>query len=204
MNPQFSVARNAFMPDARRGYVPLPEFVAHVQDMLERTSHRRLTHALLRLTIQPHLAHLDVLRACVAKRDGDLVSADGRALYVFMFACAESDTDAALARIFNLPPSELFGAQDVYSGLEGMRGALHRLHDALPAGAPDYSEFLQDVLPAGLPTPQGAPVPQQAPAPAPARLPQAQALHEQTVPALQVHARALQRRAALLEDTHGR
>jgi hypothetical protein len=137
----FAATRAAYMPDALRGYLPLPAFCESVRDMLARTSHKGLTHSFLRLSMQPHVAHVDAIQACLALRDGDVLSADQDALYVFMFACSEVDIDPALSRLFAIPPSELFAAQTLYGSLDGVHAVLRNLQEAARQGVPDYSAF---------------------------------------------------------------
>ncbi|MBK6998650.1 MAG: hypothetical protein IPH35_01265 [Rhodoferax sp.] len=139
VDSDFATALGGFMPDPVRGYLKPEAFCATVLGMLERTSHMGLNHSLLRLFMQPHTAHLDAIRACLAYRDGDVITADSSALYVFMFSCAESDVEPALARLFALPPTELFGSQTSYHTRQDMRVGLRALQDAAHRGLPDYS-----------------------------------------------------------------
>jgi cellulose biosynthesis protein BcsE len=139
----FVATRSGFMPDALRGYLPLTAFCESVVEMLARTSHKGLTHSFLRLSMQPHVAHVDAIRACLALRDGDVLSADQDALYVFMFACSEVDIDPALSRLFSIPPGELFATQTLYGTLDGVHAVLRDLHEAARRGAPDYSAYVR-------------------------------------------------------------
>lgn len=200
LQPDYAQARAGFMPDAQRGYLPVPLFCDSVEAMLDRTSHLGLRHSFLGLSMQSHVAHADAVRACVALRDGDVLTADHNALYVFMFACAEADIDPALGRLFSIPPSELFAAQTLYRSVEAVRNALRDLRKAARQGAPDYSAFRSErtargghaALPAAVAAPAPAPVPA-------AHLPD-QAKHgsdsDARAPVPTVHARPLARRGA--------
>ena len=144
----YELARAGFMPEPMRGYLPTRAFCDGVETMLDRTSGFGLQHSFLRLSMQPHVAHLDAIESCVALRDGDVLSADHNALYVFMFACSETDIDPALARLFSIPPSELFAAQTLYTSVDAMRSALRELREAARKGVPDYSgHLIERVLP---------------------------------------------------------
>jgi cellulose biosynthesis protein BcsE len=199
----FAQVLSGYMPDAVQGYLDATAFCDSVEAMLARTSQMGLRHCFLRLTVQTHVAHLDAIQACTAVRAGDVISADARALYVFMFACSEADLEPALGRLFSIPPSELFAAQTLYTTVDGMRSALRGLREAAHQGVPDYSAYRkaalapappqagQAVLPASLPaapeadraSPTGLPVASDAPEDSPA-------------PAPSVHARPLRRRNA--------
>lgn len=142
IHSDFDTARGAFMPDAVRGYLPPQTFCCTVLAMLERTASSGLQHSFLRLTMQRHVAHLDAVRACIALRDGDVLTADQDALYVFMFACTGSDVDVALARLFSIAPVELFAEQASFEALADVRNCLIDLQEAAQAGLPDYSASL--------------------------------------------------------------
>ncbi len=139
--PDFAQARAGYMPDALRGYLKPEVFCDTVQAMLERTRQLGLRHSFLRLSMHPQVAHADAIQACVTLRDGDVLTADHDALYVFLFACDQSDIDPALTRLFSAPPAELFATQALYASRDGMRVALQVIHEAARQGAPDYSSF---------------------------------------------------------------
>jgi cellulose biosynthesis protein BcsE len=195
----YAQARAGFMPDALRGYLPTAAFCDSVEAMLARTSGFGLQHSFLRLSMQPHVAHLDAIQSCVALRDGDVLSADHNALYVFMFACSEADIDPALARLFTIPPSELFAAQTLYTSVDGMRSALRALREEVRKGVPDYGDHIRPqtapptrgtaahpaAMPVPLPTPAAAHLQDQPDQPTVAVAP----------PAPTVHARPLARRS---------
>ena len=154
----YALARAGFMPDALRGYLPTLAFCDSVEAMLARTVPMGMQHSFLRLSMQPRVAHLDAIQACTALRDGDVLSTDQNALYVFMFACAETDIDPALARLFSIPPSALFAAQTLYGSVDSVRTELRALREAARNGVPDYSAYRSE---------RASPVARDAAAPAP-------------------------------------
>ena len=161
LQSDFAQARVRFMPDAQRGYLRVSAFCDTVEAMLERTSPMGLQHSFLRLSMLSRVAHVDAVRACVALRDGDVLTADHNSLYVFMFACSESDIDPALGRLFSIPPTELFAAQTLYRSIGDVRNALRDLREAARQGVPDYSAFRNERVAAGTrsaPAPEAMPV----------------------------------------------
>lgn len=134
----------ACMPAAARGYQRPARFVQLAGDMLARTEAAGLSHCLVRLQLLPTVAHLDALRACRVQRDGDLVTADAQGLYVFLFACRESDLDLALSHLFTLPLGALFSSQAQDATAGGMALVLERLRGAA-AHLPDYGPLLEPV-----------------------------------------------------------
>jgi len=137
----FTTARAAFLPEPQCGYLAPTAFCDSVQAMLERSATLGLRHSLLRLRMQATVAHLDALQACSAARPGDVLTADENALYVFLFACASSDLEPALARLFSLAPGELFAAQTLYTSPDDMASVLQSLRAAAQEGLPDYRSY---------------------------------------------------------------
>lgn len=138
------------MPGAERGYQPPALFVELVREMLERTAPSGLSHSLVRLQLLPSVAHLDALRACRVKRDGDLVTADAQGLYLFLFACRPSELERVLPHLFGLPLGQLFSSQAADANPEGMGLMLERLGSAARQ-LPDYGPLLGPVGGAGRP-----------------------------------------------------
>lgn len=99
-------------PEQEQGYLPPAEFVQAVGNTLERSRMLHVQNALLRLPLAYGLLPLDALRYCNVKRAGDLCTADAGSVYLFLYACREADVDKTLERVFGLPVSELFTAED--------------------------------------------------------------------------------------------
>jgi Cellulose biosynthesis GIL len=110
--------------------------------MLNRSQAVGLTHSLLRLPLLSRVAHLDALHACRAQRDGDVLTADQDALYVFFFACGEADVEAAMQRLCVLPLDNLFSSMVSDISTDNMHKTLRKLRQAAWRGLPDYSRFV--------------------------------------------------------------
>jgi cellulose biosynthesis protein BcsE len=106
----YRAALSAALSDAVLGYLPAGAFCERVRTVLERSAVLQLPHVLVKLTLLPQCAHVDALRHCVPRREGDVFTADASHLYVFLFACRLADADAALARIFDVPVERIADA----------------------------------------------------------------------------------------------
>lgn len=137
-------------PDRVRGYLPLAAFCAAAERMLDRTEPMGMSHCIVQLPLLPEVAHLDALAACHIGRDGDLVTVDEQAVWLFLFACRAPDVEATLKRLFVLPPSALFNQMRVRPERDSMRRALDRLRRHAVDAVTDYSEALQAVQPSRL------------------------------------------------------
>jgi cellulose biosynthesis protein BcsE len=142
-------------PDPVQGRLAPAAFCHAVERMLERTADTPLEHTLAHLPLMAHVAREDALQACLPRRDGDLVSADERGLYVFFFGCPADDAMAALDSIFALPCSELVRHVQLDDDPHTQRRVLAELRrQAEPAGAPRAAP----AQPVALPTRPGKPM----------------------------------------------
>lgn len=136
--------------DPVRGYLPLSGFCDAAERMIDRTAPTGMEHCIVQLPLLPQVAHLDALAACQIARDGDLVTADERALWLFLFACRAPDVEGALKRLFTLPPSVLFNQMRVRPEPDTMRRAIERLRRHGVDAVTDYSDALLALQPARL------------------------------------------------------
>jgi cellulose biosynthesis protein BcsE len=138
---------NDLAPDPVRGYLPLGAFCDAAQRMIDRTAHTDMAHCVVQLPLLPEVSHLDALAACHIGRDGDLVTADEKAVWLFLFACRAPDVEPTLQRLFALPPAALFNQMRVRPQPDSMRRALDRLRQHAVDAVTDYSEALKAVQP---------------------------------------------------------
>jgi len=140
-------------PDPIQGYLAPREFCTAVERMLERTAGTQLEHSLVQMPLLPHVAHLDALLACQARRDGDVVSADARGLFIFLFGCPHRDVMTALESLFAIPCSELAQHVQIEPDASSQRLALARLRRATDESPADYSAILLGIAPGARPAP---------------------------------------------------
>jgi cellulose biosynthesis protein BcsE len=139
----FEQAMKSALPDKEQGYLPPAEFSHAVADALECSRLLQIHNVLLRLPLAYGLQPLDALRYCQIKRPGDLCTSDHRNVYLFLYACRESDIDSVLERLFGLPVGELFNSEDRFLAAHSIRDAMlefdkqHRMH-----AFPDFSAEL--------------------------------------------------------------
>jgi len=115
--------------------------------MLERTEAMGMAHCIVQLPLLPAVAHLDALAACHIGRDGDLLTADEQAVWLFLFACRAPDVEGVLKRLFVMPPAALFNQMRVRPESDPMRRALDRLRRHAVDAVTDYSDALLALQP---------------------------------------------------------
>jgi len=125
---------------------------------LQRSRALPVQSALLRLPLAYGLLPLDALRYCRIKRAGDLVTADDRSVFLFLYACRETDLDKTLERLFSLPLGELFSTEDRFLSPHTIRQAIDDLDIRHQQQAfPDLSAELAAVTKAQKPHQQALP-----------------------------------------------
>jgi len=149
--PDPSRTLQALAPDALHGYLPPRDFCAAVERMLARTADGALEHSLVQLPLLPHVAHIDALLACSPRRDGDIMSADTRGLYLFLYGCAPEDAMAALDALFVIPCSELVQHVQIDPDVSSQLLALAQLRRATETAPTDYSIILRGIAAARRP-----------------------------------------------------
>ena len=145
---EYFLAVQSAEPNRIAGYLSPSIFCSEVVAMLKRSERINLGHCLVRLPILSRLAQLDALQACQARRFGDIFTADQNSVYLFLFACRESDVDSTLDRLFSVPVTELFSCHIIEPTPELILetvGQLRRDNESSPMS--DYSTMLQVGLP---------------------------------------------------------
>jgi hypothetical protein len=112
----YRAALAAALSDAVCGYLPVARFADHVSNVLGRGLSLNLPHVLVKLLLKPEVAHADALRQCRPVRNGDVFTADGAYLYVFLFACRLADAQGSLGRIFQVPVESLAQSRQLIAG----------------------------------------------------------------------------------------
>ena len=138
--------------ELHKGYLPPPMFVQVTQKALDNGEKLGVQSILVRMPFGGGLTARDTLMHCSAKRPGDLVTADLKFVYVFLFACREGDADLAIERLFKLSVRDLFDGQDRFFSRSSILGQLDAL-DLQAASLPDLSEVLSTQILRNDPTP---------------------------------------------------
>lgn len=130
-------------PSIKSGYLPLAEFTDAARQSLDDTQHADIDCAMLQLSVLPGVTPLDALREFRLKRAGDICSAGNDHLYLFLFACRETDIPVALKHVLSLPVNELFIDQVRHIEREAIHAQLQRLQQiAAREDIPDHTREL--------------------------------------------------------------
>ena len=123
----FDTAVASASPVTLSGYLTPLSFCEATLKVVDRSRLIKLEHALIHMPLLENVAHIDALKACVIKRPGDMISADNQSLYLFLFACRESDVDIALSHMFKQPLADYFEEQYRYFDIDRIREVLSDL-----------------------------------------------------------------------------
>ncbi|OHX20033.1 cellulose biosynthesis protein BcsE [Chromobacterium sphagni] len=99
--------RAASRPETDRGYLPPARFVEMVDNTVQRSRAIDVSNMLIRLQPALGATPAELLALGRFQRAGDLCTADRDHAYLFLFACRESDADAALGNLFRMPIGEV-------------------------------------------------------------------------------------------------
>ena len=91
-----------------KGYLHNRDFSQYCTDVIASSSRSSVNFALIKLNLLPGMSPEECLRLCHIRRDGDVVTACNKALYVLFSAIRHNDIDVALNNIFEFPPRDLF------------------------------------------------------------------------------------------------
>lgn len=91
-----------------KGYLNGNEFTHYCSEIMSTSAQSKVHFALVKLNLLPGMQAEECLRLCHIKRDGDVVTASSKALYVLFSAIRHSDIGIALNNIFEFPVRDLF------------------------------------------------------------------------------------------------
>ncbi len=132
----------ALNPFETRGYLPLPEFVQRLQQVLQSVS-ERLEAVLVRLELLPGIEPQQALSAITLQRSGDVATADEDAVWLYLHGCQPSQVATALEHVTQLPLDSLFASQLHVPDPLDMREQLDALRKKAEQGLwEDYSPML--------------------------------------------------------------
>ncbi len=138
----------AAMSDSTTGYVPAQRYVKLVREAVERSRPIRLPNVMLRLMLEQDVAGVDAVRVCRIRRTGDLCTASGDSLYLFLFACHIDDAGKAVAEVFGRPLTELFRGELRCGDRDSILIALATLEDEIAElPPPDYTSLVEPIQP---------------------------------------------------------
>jgi len=130
-------------PSEEVGYLPAADFVSSVSKTLEATAVTGVQSAMIQLNILPGVGVANALRLCRLRRPGDICTAVGDAVFLFLFACRESDVSLALDHVIELPVVELYVDQVRHSDSEDILLSIQSIKSTINDDSPDYTEALQ-------------------------------------------------------------
>ncbi|WP_339367412.1 cellulose biosynthesis protein BcsE [Vibrio sp. AND4] len=91
-----------------KGYLNNNEFAQYCSDAIASSTRSNVNFSLIKLNLLPGMSAEECLRLCHVRRDGDVVTACKKALYVLFSAIRQNDIEVALNNIFEFPTRDLF------------------------------------------------------------------------------------------------
>ncbi|MBQ4833094.1 cellulose biosynthesis protein BcsE [Pseudoalteromonas sp. MMG010] len=98
-----------------KGYLPFYEFIQQVEENSEAAVNLGISGVLVLLELLPRIEAIHPLHLFHIKREGDIISAAGNSVYLYLHACREHDVDKAIKHLFKLNLKEFFTQTEVIS-----------------------------------------------------------------------------------------
>lgn len=144
INPDFDLALSSMHTSSHKGYVDLVTFCNESLSMFERRDILDIPLVLIIARYHEQASPPDILKQIKTVRNGDIFSSDATHCYIFIHACAEENSAAALSRLTEDKQSSLFLEIRYITAKESMRETLQSLvQSGNIAVAPDFSEAIQ-------------------------------------------------------------
>jgi len=109
------------------GPVPLPQFAAHVNQLVDQGQEAISTGVLVKLVPSVGLSPENILRQLNIKRANDIVCLTSEHLYLFLHGCHPNLVSVALTNVFRLPFQEIFSAHTVFPDPRSIRTEVSRI-----------------------------------------------------------------------------
>lgn len=140
INQNFDLTLSSINTSSYKGYVDLVTFCSESLRMFERRDILDIPLVLIIAKYHEHASPPDIINQIKIVRDGDVFSSDATHCYIFIHACAEENSAAALSRITEDKQASLFQAIRFITAKESM---LETLQSIVQSGhiavAPDFS-----------------------------------------------------------------
>ncbi len=143
ISQNFELIYSSMLTSNHKGYVDLVTFCSESQGILDRGDILDIPLTLIIADYHEHAVQPDILSQILIVRNGDFFSSSATHCFIFIHACAEENSAAALSRITGDKQASLFREIRFITTKEDIREALQ---DMVQSGnialAPDFSEAI--------------------------------------------------------------
>lgn len=139
----FDLIQSSMLSSSHKGYVDLVTFWSESLCMLERGDILDIPSTLIVASYHENTSPPDILSQIMVMRDGDVFSSDAAHCYIFIHACAEENSVAALSHITKEKQASLFLIIRYITTKESILETLQCIVQSRNiASTPDFSEII--------------------------------------------------------------
>lgn len=140
---QFEEFEKRLVPQNLEGYLTLPVFAEKAHELAQLAVSQGVDFSFITAKPSTGLSCLDVLKSFNHRREGDIASSDGRYVYLFLYACPETDVDRALLFLFGGPAQTLLAEDKRIHSIYNLETALDKINRM--TSAPDLTDALFEI-----------------------------------------------------------
>lgn len=145
INQDFDQAYSSILSSEHTGYVDLVSFCSEALGIFDRGDILDIPLTLIVASYHEQASPPDILSQVKIVRNGDIFSSNATHCYIFMHACTEENSDAALSRITGDKQASLFLAIRFITAKKSIRETLqHLVQSGDIALVPDFSEAIAE------------------------------------------------------------
>ena len=145
INQDFDQAYSSILSSEHTGYVDLVSFCGEALGIFDRGDILDIPLTLIVASYHEQASPPDILSQVKIVRNGDIFSSNATHCYIFMHACTEENSAAALSRITGDKQASLFLAIRFITAKKSIRETLqHLVQSGDIALAPDFSEAIAE------------------------------------------------------------
>lgn len=148
----FDISQSSLVSSNYKGYVDLVTFCNESLGMFERGDVLDIPFVLVDARYHEQASPPEILGRIMVERIGDIYSSDEEHCYIFIYACEEENSTAALSRITGGRQASLFQEIRYITAKQAIRDTLElKVQSGNIAMVPDYSMAIAQLTHAGIP-----------------------------------------------------
>jgi len=125
--PELATLQQLFVPSEVEGYLAPPQFSQQVRRMTELANYQKVDIQLIVGVVATGIKADAILSRFAVRRQGDVCTAVGNTVYIFLFACEKSEVDRTLLQLLGFSSRNLFSREARFDSTFAIKEALDEL-----------------------------------------------------------------------------
>lgn len=125
--PELATLQQLFVPSEVEGYLAPPVFNQQVRRMTELANYQKVDIQLIVGVVATGIKPEAILSRFAVRRQGDVCTAVGNTIYIFLFACEKAEVDRTLLQLLGFSSRNLFSREARFDSTFAVKEALDEL-----------------------------------------------------------------------------